>query len=233
MEVIKKSGIHMKPRWYFAAVAGLFALGVLIVLSVLLYAASLSIFLLQESGVWFAPSFGAHGWLVLIGSIPLSHVIFIAICVVLLEALIRRYAVVYRHPIVGSLFVITVLIVAGGMIIAQTSFHHQMAFYARGHHLPPPLATPYGPSFRIARPSGMYEGTIVSMEKGGFVMSFKNDGDEDGDDDTASTSHIVITPRTRLPYGADFDVGATVVVEGGRVATDTIHAFGVRSIDTR
>lgn len=232
MEAIRKGGVHMKPRWHFVAWAVLFAIGILTIVSVLLYTASLSLFLLRESGVWFAPSFGVRGWFALVRSIPISHVVFIIVCIVLLELLIHRYAFVYKRPLTGSILAIAALIAVGGFLIAQTSFHRSMSIYARGHYLPAPFDMPYRRSFRIMHPTDLYKGTIVSMNHDGFVIVYDNDTNSDTDDNhDTTTSQVIVTPRTRLPYGGDFKAGTRVIVEGDRVATDTVRAFGVREVD--
>jgi len=261
MNMIKKGDAHMKPRWHFVVISVLFALGVLCTFLVLLYAASLSVFLLHESGVWFAPSFGVRGWLVFARSIPLFQIAFIFLFIFILEAMIRRYALVYRQPLIGSFIFVAALIFLGGIVIGQTPFHRQIASFARGHQLPPPLNIPYGPAMRIARPPDLYEGTVVAKENGALVIEHVSDGDSDADDghtsavmsayaqlsttskrvhvteDEHSVSHgkkrtrVLITPHTRLPRRQDFEVGSSVMVEGDRVGTDTIDAFGVRDID--
>ena len=67
----------------------------------------------------------------------------------------------------------------------------------------------------------MYRGSIVSTSTNGFIIKL-------GDD---STTTVVVTPRTRLPFGADFAPGDTLVVMGDEMSTGTIRAFGILEID--
>ncbi|MBI2030350.1 hypothetical protein HYT05_01895, partial [Candidatus Kaiserbacteria bacterium] len=265
-----------------------------------------------ESGAWFATSFGTRGWVTFVSSIPLSHVAFIVFFVVILESLVRRYSLVYRRPLAVSFVIIAAGIVSGGALVAQTPLHEQMASYARTHQLPAPLALPYGPSARIARPDSLYEGVVISNEDGVLVIEQGDDvsvikkkedrvpvavksvkaakmatttqvaavrpGDKHAQ--VASTTvaatrntdslqkkedvskdrkeekeekeeerekaeeknradetrqkkqtRIVIDPGTRLPRGKKFEIGTKVLVEGDRMSTDTVKAFGVRDID--
>lgn len=311
MSTIKKGDTHMRPRWHFVVTSVLFAFTAFLVLMLLVYAASLSMFLLRESGAWFATSFGVRGWVTFVSSIPLSHVAFIVLFVVILESLVRRYSLVYRRPLAVSFVIIAGGILFGGALVAQTSFHEQMASYARTHQLPVPLALPYGPSTRIARPDNLYEGIVVSSEDGVLVIEYsedvvakkkdrsavavkspatttvtttkmpavraadkrtqvasttvaatriadslkkkddtKKDREEeeekekeeqkeeqeeqkDGEQETRTKAQtrIVIDPRTRLPRGKKFEIGTRVLVEGDRMSTDTVKAFGVRDFD--
>lgn len=297
----------MRPRWYFVLVSALFALAAFLVLLLLVYAVSLSMFLLRESGVWFATSFGTRGWITFVSSIPVSHVAFIVLFIVVFESLVRRYSLVYQRPLAVSFVIIAAGIVSGGALVAQTPFHEQMASYARTHQLPVPLTLPYGPSTRIARPDNLYEGIVISNEGGVLVIEHSDDVPTIQKEDPVSVSvksvtvpkpatttrtsiirstdkrarvasttvaathdmdslqkkedinkdrkeekeekkeeeekdreneirqkkqtRIVIDPGTRLPRGKKFEIGTKVLIEGDRMSTDTVKAFGVRDID--
>lgn len=299
----------MRPRWHFVLISVIFALAAFLVLLLLVYAVSLSMFLLRESGAWFATSFGTRGWITFVSSIPVSHVAFVLLFVVVLEALVRRYSFVYRRPLAVSLFIIAGGIVSVGALVAQTPLHDQMASYARTHQLPAPLDLPYGPSARIARPDSLYEGVVISNENGVLVIEQSDtvsvvkkkedrvpvavksikaakmatttqvaavrsedkhaqvasttvattrvvnslqkkeeinedrkeekeeerekveEKDREGEARQKKQTRIVIDPGTRLPRGKKFEIGTKILVEGDRMSTDTVKAFGVRDID--
>ena len=126
----------------------------------LLYFASLSLFFLHDNGTWFIPSFGGRGWFSFLRSIPWFLVLLIIVFVGLLEVLVRRYAFVYRKPLLLSAAGIVVLVIFGGFLIAATPFHRQMKFYANHNQLPPPLAFIYGAPFRMPPPPDVYHGTF-------------------------------------------------------------------------
>ncbi len=222
MDAIKKGNVQMRPRWHFVLLSSLAALGVFIVLLALLYIVSLSVFLLRDSGAWFAPSFGGRGWFSLLYSIPWLLILFIVVFVGILEILVRRYRFIYRKPLLLSVGVIFVIVLLGGFAIANTSFHRQMEFYAEHNQLPGPLAIGYGAPFRMPPPPDVYHGVILATTTYGFVID-----DQNG----AGTTTILLTHETRLPYGEDFSVGSEVVVEGDTVASGTVRAFGVREVD--
>jgi len=222
MKAISKGEIQMRPRWHFILLSALSITGIFIVFLTLLYVASLGVFFLRDSGALFAPSFGLRGWWTLARSLPWLLIVFILIFVVVLELLVRRYAFVYKKPLLSSVLGIIALIVLGGFFIAQAPFHHQMMLSARRGQLPPPFGMMYGAPVRMPRPGDTYHGQISAINKNGFVIF-----DEDG----AGTTTVIVTPQTRLPYGSGFTAGERVVVVGDTVATGTVRAFGVQEID--
>lgn len=221
MSVIEKRGVAMRPRWHFLLLSALTAAGVLILVVTLLYIVSLALFFLRETGVWYAPSFGGRGWFVLLNSAPLLLIVLIAMFVVILDVLVRKYSFAYRAPLTVSLGGILLLIFVGGLLVAQTSFHRRLESAAHHGHLPPPIGFWYGKTFRPPPTKEMHRGLIIFKSPKQFVMV-----DSDG-----STSTIQINSKTRLPRGEDFEMGDMVIVIGDSVGTDTIRAFGVRSID--
>jgi hypothetical protein len=221
MDAIQKGRIQMRPRWHFVLLSILALVGVLILFLTLLYVSSLALFFLRDSGVWVAPSFGMRGWWTVVRGVPWFLVFLVAIFILVLELLVRRYAFVYQKPLLASVVGILILIVVGGFAIAQTPMHRQLALSARHGDLPPPLQFWYGDMFRAPQPDELYRGVIISIGDHQFVIV----------DPGTGTTTVILTPRTRLPYGEDFSVGASVVVIGDVVATDTIQAFGVAEVD--
>ncbi len=220
MEAIQKGRVRMRPRWHFVLLSALAALGAFIVFLTLLYVVSLAFFFLRESGAYFATSFGMRGWFVLLRSVPWLLMLFLVLFIGVLELLVRRFAFVYRRPLLFSVAGIVFLIFVGGFAVAQTHFHRRMFFFARHGQLLP-LGMMYDRTFRPSREGDVYFGAIGNFVKGGFVVV-----DQNG----AGTTTIVVTPATRLPYGADFEIGDTVVIVGDEVATGTVRAFGIREV---
>ena len=222
MKAIRNGQVHMRPRWHFLLISALSITGAFIVLLTLLYVTSLGFFFLRDSGAWYAPSFGARGWFGLLHSLPWILILFVAIFILILELLVRRYTFVYKKPLVISIVVILALVFLGGLAIAQTPLHRTLMLSARRGDLPPVLNAMYGHPLRTPPPGDMYNGKIVGLLKSGFVIV-----DEGG----AGTTTVIVTPDTRLPYGEDFTLGERVVVVGDSSATGTVQAFGVREID--
>lgn len=218
MDAIRHGKVQMRPRWHFVLMSALSILGVCIVALTLLYASSLVFFVLRESGVWFAPSFGMRGWFDLLRMVPWLLLGFVLVFLLVLELLVRRYAFVYKKPLVVSALSIVALVVVGGFLLAQTPLHPQLMREARRGGLPQPFSAMYAPP---PAPPDVYHGRITSLTPDGFELF---------DEGTDSTTSVVLTPHTRLPYGSAFKVGDPVIVIGD-MASGTVRAFGVRGID--
>lgn len=217
MERIRDGKASMRPRWHFILLSTLSALGIMIALLVLLYIASLVLFFLRESGALYLSGLGGRGWWDLMRSLPFSILTLLLVFVLVLEILVRRYAFVYKKPLLASVLVILALVIFGGFAIAQTPLHRQLVILARDGHLPPPFDSLYRPPFTM-HPDDVYAGVIVAMTPEGIVIV----------DRGSSTTTVRITVRTRLPEGAAFMVGDRVVVIGDESASGTIEAFGIR-----
>jgi hypothetical protein len=221
MNAIRKGEVRMKPRWHFLLLSLLSVTGVFIVLLALLYIASLALFFLRDSGVWFTPSFGVRGWLSLVHTLPWPLLLLVLLFAIVLELLVRRYAFVYKKPLLTSLVGIVVLIVLGGFAIARTPLHRELMHSALRGQLPAPMGILYAAPVRMPPPPDVYRGQILAILRNGLVIA---------DEGSAGTTTVLITPGTRLPYGQEFVVGERVVVVGD-VASGTVRAFGIREID--
>ena len=222
LDAIARGTVQMRPRWQFVFVGVLIAGLALLIFALLVYFISLGIFLLRQSGAWFAPSFGVRGWADLVAALPFNLMLLIVIAATALEYLARRYSIAYRMPLLLSLGVVVVGVGLGGFVVSQTSFHRGLEDAARRGQLPMAGMFWHGGE-RPHHSPDVYRGTIISTTTHNTVLVLL-DSDE-------GTTTIYITPRTRLPYGADFEVGDTLVVVGDEINNSTVQAFGVQEID--
>jgi hypothetical protein len=219
MKGIHEGKVQMRPRWHFVLISALLFVGALVVGLTLIYAVSLVLYLLHASGEWFAPSFGLRGWFSFLYALPWLLFGLLLMFVVILEVLVRRYAFVYKKPLITSVLGIIAVVVAGGFLVALTPLHSRMARFDHDGMLPPPLNGLYRQP-PVGRSPDLYRGMIVSTTVG-TIMAIGKEG----------TTTILIDPRTRLPYGSSFQAGDYVIVIGDYVATGTLHAFGIRGVD--
>jgi hypothetical protein len=219
MDAIHGGKVRMRPRWHFILLSALGVTGALILLLALVYAVSLGVLFLRASGAWFLPSFGGRGWFDFFRSLPWLLILLLGLFVVVLEVLVRRFEFVYKKPLLISVVGIVLVIFGGGFVLSLTPLHRELAFFDRHGMLPPPFTGLYRAPFRM-HPDDVYNGTIVAHTATGFVMTDRGE----------STTSVIITSVTRLPFGEDFAPGDTVVVIGDRSATDTINAYGIREL---
>ena len=218
LEAIHEGKITMRPKWHFMLRSTLAIAGGVIIALTLLYLASLIIFVLRQDGVWFVPVFGPRGWFAFLISLPWLLIWLVLVFIVILEILVRHFAFAYRRPLLYSALAILCLVVLGGFLVAATGLHRHFGRYAVRNGLP--FA---GPLYRDAgRPTlpDVRRGKVLNTTTTGFIMK-SIPGD---------IVRVIITPRTRLPYGMDLIPGDGVIVFGHGTAT-TVEAFGMREVD--
>lgn len=224
MEAISRGAVKMRPRWHFIFFSAFAIVGVGIVILTLIYAASLLVFFMRDSGAWFAPSFGSRGWSVFFRAMPWLLIGLIAIFIALLHILVRRYSFVYKKPLVVSLAGIVSLPLLGGYAVASTPLHRHMEFYVDHGMLPRPFDGPvkmlYRGSMRTKHPHDVLRGHIVGTTTEGFVIA-----------SLSSTSTILISKKTRMPYGEGFETGTMIVVVGDADESGNVQAFGIMALD--
>jgi hypothetical protein len=215
---IAEGRVRMRPRWHFFLRTALGAVGGIIVLLLVVYIMSFTIFSLRQSGIWFMPSFGSRGWITFLFSLPWVLIGLAGLFVVLLEIMVRRYSFGYRQPLLYTVIGIVAVVVVCSAIVAQTTFHRRVLQFTQQHPVPlaPRLYRGYGqPYIR-----DVHKGFISNVVPGGFDVTLI-----EGD-----MVRIIIMPFTRFPRGIDIAEGDTVVIFG-RVASATIEALGIRKVD--
>lgn len=218
LEAAKNGQIKMRPRWHFALKAALAVTGSIILLVTLLYLVSLISFMMHHTGTWFVPIFGFKGFYALFLSLPWFLIILSIIFAAILETLVQRYSFAYRRPLFYSLLGILLIAVVGGFIVSRTPLHPNLFRYSQAHDFP--VAGGFYRGIEQRRPPNIHKGNITDFVQSGFVIkNFRGD-----------SLIIIITPRTRLPYGADFNIGDSVVVFGERAGM-AVQAFGVLVVE--
>ena len=92
VETIRSGGVKMRPKWHFALKTILALTGAVILLLTLIYIASFAIFMLRQTGVLFAPTFGFRGGYVFLRSLPWLLISLLVVFIVVLEILVRHYS---------------------------------------------------------------------------------------------------------------------------------------------
>ena len=219
MKGIHEGKVQMRPRWHFVLLSSLLFMWSLVVCTTLVYTVSLVVYLLHMSGEWFAPSFGLRGWFSFIYSLPWFLMLLLMAFVLILEILVRRYSFVYKKPLITSVLGIMAIVLAGGFLVTLTPLHNRMARFDHDGMLPPPLSGLYRQP-PVGRSPDLYRGMIVTITPGHILVTNRE-----------GTTTVLIDPYTRLPYGNSFEAGDFVIVIGDYIATGTLHAFGVRTVE--
>jgi hypothetical protein len=164
--------------------------------------------------VWFVPVFGSRGWYEFFARLPWLLIACSLLFVAILEILVRHFAFGWRRTVLPSLIGLTIALVAGGLLVAQTPLHDAMFRSARERKLP--VAGQMYRAFGSGRLERVHRGVIVEDADDGFIMRDRRD----------EILHVILSPETNFPHGADFGDDDTIVVFGSR-EDHTIRAIGI------
>ncbi len=217
LETIKCGKIKMQPKWHFWLRTCLVITGALILILTLLYLVSFIIFILHQTGGWFAPSFGFRGWHILFVSFPWLLLLLALIFIISLEIMVKRYAFAYRYPLLYSVSGIMMFVLIGGFIVAATPLHDKLCKYAEKNKIP--LAGKFYRELGQRQLNHVYLGKITEPGQNEFLMESR----------LGEILRATIASTTRLPLGNDFFQGENVVIFGDR-HDNVVDLIGVRKI---
>jgi hypothetical protein len=213
---IKEDRVHMRSRLHFFLKGTLWVSGVIVSALVALFLVSFAIFVLRGNGLFEVPHFGVRGLVPLLFSLPWLIVLGIVLLVGILEVLGRRFALVYRRPLVYSVLGITIATVLGGTLIAQSTIHERM-FAANQERRVPGFGRLYESALRDR--TDVHVGTITALTDSYLEIETRG----------GSITRIATTSETRMSP-LPFIIGDVVVVLGEQ-NNATITALGIRPFD--
>ncbi len=206
----------MRPRWHFMLQSVLAVTGGIFLGLSLLYLVSFIFFVLRQSGILFVPVLGSGYWQLLV-SLPWVLILLAVVFIVVLELLVRNFAFSYRRPLLYSVAGILLFVIVGGSLVAATSFHRRVFVSMERRHVP--LAGAFYRAYERPLIRNLERGVITTTTNQGFVIV----------NQVGDVLTVIITPRTRLPLGADFSLGDQVVVFGERRGA-AVPAFGIQEV---
>jgi len=220
LDKIQTGEAKMRPRWHFILKAILAAVGSVVIFAILIYLFSFVVFILHDSGAWFAPAFGSEGIGIFLASLPWTLIFVGIIFVVILETLIRRYSFAYRKPLLYSLSGIVLFVAVMGSAVYQTPLHDNLLLKAEEGRLP--LAEELYRGYTTQPIRKAHTGIIKKIND----KEFKVEGRiKNGDDDLT----IKISPKTKFPAGQDFKEDDRVLIVGNK-KDRVIEAVGVLKV---
>ena len=220
LEEIQAGRAKMRPRWIFALQAALAFGGGAILALALVYVIGLGVFLLQDSGVWYATAFGRAGWYELVRSLPWTLMLLAAAFAAGLELLVRQHAFAYRRPLLYSAIGVVAFAAVTGAAVSAPGLQQRLAGAAARRHLP--FFADRMPQGHMRAPepaSRIWRGKIIIVRDAGFGM----------EDWHGLPLAVIVTPHTQYYAGAVPGAGDDVVVFGP-FHDGGIDAVGVRVI---
>lgn len=221
LAAIEAGRIKMKPKWQFVLQAVLFTVGLILAILAMLFIGSFIVFLLEQNGAWFAPALGTRGYRDLFFALPLVFIAVAIVFVILVQVMVRRYSFSYGRPLVYSVAGVTLLVLLGSVLIAQTHIHEDLFLHARNQQLPI-IGGFYLQFGGPQQADHITPGKIIEKTDSGFNMN----------DPQQQQFTVIITPDTHFLNTSDFEPGDYVIVLGDRIG-NTITADGVREVEPR
>jgi hypothetical protein len=215
IKAISDGKISMRPRWQFVLRAVLLICGIMVLVLALLYLVSFAIFVLHETGEWFVPGFGPHGIREFLSSFPWVILLLSVAVLVSLEILVRKYSFSYKRPVVYTIFGIVILVMVGGVVVAQTPLHGGLYVRAHSNHLP--IAGSLYRDFDRPNMGNVTVGRITVVEDDNLMIL----------DHGGNTVTVKFSDDMNYPDGNKFKVGDTIVILGNRM-DNTVTAEGIR-----
>lgn len=224
LKAITDHKVAMRSSTFFRVEYALILFVSFLVLFVTIGLAGFIFFALRVNGHEALLSFGPRGIQAFLLVFPWPLFVLDLLLLVILQALMRRFAFGYRRPI---FLVLTILFIGGGisalLLDRETSVHDRLMEESHHGGVPPPFADFYknarGPA---PHAQGIYRGVVKEIRTDRIVI-LHDDLDVDQDDQ----GFQVILPDGQSP--SDYSVGDDVYVYGTEQG-GLITAVGVRKL---
>lgn len=217
---IENGQVKMRPKWQFLVRSILLVISAILSLLAILFLASFILFVLRQSGLWFAPGFGLSGFGIFFRSLPWVLILLVIILVILLEYLVRKYSFGYGRSLFISMLAILLIALTGGIILEMTPLHRDLFVSAHNNQLP------FGGIFYQHyggqdQDQNLIAGNIAAVSSTIFIILTPRDEDVP----------VVVGPNTIFTNTtlSDLGIGDAVVIEVQRVA-DQIRAINIIKI---
>lgn len=216
---IKSGQIKMKSKYHFILSALLLIVGFILAFLLTLFLLSFVVFTLQAKGLHLLPSFGIYGYKALFFSLPWLVIIAAIIFFIILEKLAKKFKFFYRHSLLVTFTVIAISVVAGAIIILNTSMHNEFCTSAEKETLPF-MGTLYRGYSET--PKNIVTGKVTDIKPHKLDLTTKK-----GD-----ILLINIMPTTKMPPERQIIINDIIMIVGKRT-NGHINAIGIRKIDPR
>ena len=187
IKTISNKHISVLPKWHFVLKIALFIIGTILIALTTLFLASLIVFSMRQSGLWFMPGFGAIGLLKFVGSLPWLLIVTAGLFIIILGALIKKYSFSYGKPLLYSAIGIIIFAGLGGFFIALTPFHALLLDQADNKNLP--FAGNFYEQFGRPEIEGTVRGTITKIDPNTIIIQNQK----------AREIIILLNENTRMP----------------------------------
>lgn len=200
---IEKGELKMRPKAYFI-IKTILIVGLLILAFLLaLYFGSLIIFILRINDILLFHGMGFQVIRSILLSFPWYLVFLVFVLVILVEAVAKRFHLIYRKPLIVSLFIILVLVFLSSFLIEKSSLHHSFFRLAEQERLP--LAGRMYRDLGNLEIENVYFGRILEKKDDLWMMEL----------DSGEVVGLAITEKTRgRRVFSEIKEGSEIIVVG-------------------
>lgn len=135
LDTLKKNDIKMIPKWKFILFSSLAITGLVFMFLVIVFLASLILFLLSRYGFMYMPFFGLVHIVHTLRAIPTVLFLCTVVLLVLIEVITRYYSFSFRRPLAVTLLGFTFFALLASFALSQSGIHEYIREYAKNHHI--------------------------------------------------------------------------------------------------
>jgi hypothetical protein len=213
---INNGNIAMKPRWYFALRSIFLISGISIAILLSVYLLSFVLFLLRETGLWWAPQFGFRGLIFFVTMSPWLLISVTGLFLTSVYLLVRHYGHNYRHYTLYTLLGVVLAAVGGASVLNYFAIHDTVREYAtRGETFG---LSPLYREIDRNHPRDITPGRITNLKDTELIIV------------NPTGEYRVDISNITLPPHITLKIGDHVLVLGSYTGTTSIAARGIRPL---
>lgn len=232
---IESGEVAMRSRAYFAARVALVAVLIALAVLVAVFVVSFALYSVRASGHALLLGFGAQGVATFFALFPWFTLALLVALLAAIEALVRRFKLGYRTPVLVALSGALLGALLLGFALAETPLHDALMREADRGELPI-LGGLYEGVHTPHEQAGIYRGVVGEIRADGFFIAH-DDGDRDTDDGTWYVEPPPGFDLSRVQPGERVFVAGAPVARGAAMseagtapaASGTVKAYGIEA----
>ncbi len=221
LQKIQAEDVTMHSRYYFLLRSAMWIIAAIFLFGLTLYITSMIGFIFIGNGMGALAGFGMAGVFIMLRSLPWLLILIALGLVFLLEYLGAQFSFIYKKPLVYSLLGVSVLMVVGGTLLAQTSMHHRA--FALGEEYKVPGAGRIYQEYVLRRDGEVYIGTISTITDSAVNLMLRN----------GESKLLGLTEDTKRSPRRALEQGMMVMVMVGSDDDGTEKALGIRPLERK
>ncbi|OGD62305.1 hypothetical protein A2215_03670 [Candidatus Berkelbacteria bacterium RIFOXYA2_FULL_43_10] len=215
---IESGEVKMEPRSSFVFKNVILIVAIVLAIILAVFYASMAIFALRAGGIIFLPYLGLSLIPLIFLYLPWELIFIIAVLVILIELLAKRYPYFYKHSPLFTIGAIALVLLVAGIALALSGVHERLSGAGVGRG--PGFAGPGYERMEHMRPEGLFIGKITAIDGNDITVKLEN-GDE---------AKVVTNDETRGI--TNLKIGEVISVIG-EYNDSTINADAIRPIRGR